>query len=1324
MRVPTLWLVLLAIVTTAAPADELDVPDYPNHRQLMVWRDAAGEHPVKTPEDWAKRRAHILAGMQQAMGKLPDRSNLPPLDVQIEETFDGTTFTRYKLTFLAEGSDRVPCYLFVPKNLDGKRTAGIVALHQTTPLGKQEPAGLGPSENKHYGLELAKRGYVVIVPDYPSFGEYEYDFNADDYVSGSMKGIFNHMRCVDLLCSRPEVDPDRIGAIGHSLGGHNATFLGVFDERVKVIVSSCGWTPLHHYYNGDLKGWTSDRYVPLIRDKYGLDPDRVPFDMYEIVAAFAPRAFFSVSPLHDDNFEVEGVRQVIAAAAPIYKLLGVPDNLQVRYPDSKHDFPPKERHEAYAFIDKILQHIPREDFAAELPRIAPHEPADAVSTIRVLDGFEIQQVAAEPLVASPVAICFDGNARMYVVEMRDYSEQDKDNLGRIRLVEDTDGDGRFDKATIFAEGLSWPTAVTCWDGGVFVGAAPHIYYLKDTDGDNRADEQRIIFTGFSRSNVQGMLNSFQWGPDNRIHGSASTGGGEITRPDDPNFKPVSLSGRDFSFDPRTLDLRPESGGAQHGMSFDDWYRKFACANSDHIQLILFEDRYVARNPDVSAPSARVSIAADGPQAEVFRISPIEPWRIVRTRLRVTGQASGPIEGGGRAGGYFTGATGTTIYRGDALPAELRGQSFTGDVGSNIVHRKRLESDGVSLIARRIDEGKEFVASTDNWFRPAQFANAPDGTLYIIDVYREVIEHPASLPPEIKRHLDLTSGRERGRIYRVVPAGYRQRPLPKLEQAKTAELVAALESPNGWTRDTAARLLYQRQDREAIAPLEQLAQNAKSPQARMQALYALAGLGALTSETLLLRLDDPVPQVREHAVRLSEKLAVSDSALSTRLLAMVVDDDLRVRYQLAFTLGELTDANRARALAAILKRDGGDRWMRLAAFSSLAKGGGAVFAQLAADEAWRQTPPGREMLYELARYLGRQNHREEIAAVLPVLESLKPEEISLSAAIVRGLGEGLARHSGTFESKLAAIGSDKAVEVLHNMLATARTTATDTSRPTADRVDAIRLLALDQYANAGELLAGLLSSREPQDVQSTVLATLSTFSNDGVAKALVAAWPTLSPRLRAEATEALFARSQRLEVLLEAIEAGAIPLGDIEPARLQSLAKHASESIRRRAEPLLAKVTVSSRQDLIAAYQPALSMHGDASRGRQVFEKICAACHRLGGVGHEIGPSLASFRTRGPEAILVNVLDPNREVNPQFVNYTLITADGRSITGMIASETANSVTLKRAENATDTVERADIEELRSSGLSIMPEGLEQQIDVSAMADLLAYLMSAN
>jgi len=335
-------------------------PQHSDHSCLLIYHGADGsEHPVKTPADWACRRQHILEGMQQAMGRLPDRGSPLPFDVKVLECVKTEEFERQKISMAIEEGDRLNAYLFVPTGLKkGQTVAAMLALHPTNPLGKMSTAGVSEG-NMPYGLELAKRGYVVLAPDYPSMGEErDYDFSNDRYVSGTMKGIFNHMRCVDYLCSLDMVDTQRIGVIGHSLGGHNAMFVGVFDIRLKVIVSSCGWTPFHDYYHGNIAGWTSDRYMPRLRDVYKLDPDLVPFDFYEVVAALAPRAFFSNSPLGDDNFDVNGVKKAIPIAAEVYRLLGAADRLEVRYPDVGHAFPPDVREEAYRFIDRALGHTP------------------------------------------------------------------------------------------------------------------------------------------------------------------------------------------------------------------------------------------------------------------------------------------------------------------------------------------------------------------------------------------------------------------------------------------------------------------------------------------------------------------------------------------------------------------------------------------------------------------------------------------------------------------------------------------------------------------------------------------------------------------------------------------------------------------------------------------------------------------------------------------------------------------------------------------------------------------------------------------------------
>ncbi|HWB08341.1 MAG TPA: PVC-type heme-binding CxxCH protein [Pirellulales bacterium] len=963
-----------------------------------------------------------------------------------------------------------------------------------------------------------------------------------------------------------------------------------------------------------------------------------------------------------------------------------------------------------------------EDFSAELPRIPPVEPDKALETFTVQPGYHLETVACEPLVADPVAAAFDENGRLYVVEMRGYSEQPDEMLSQVRLLTDTDGDGRFDESSLFVDKLSWATAVICYDGGVFIGDAPDILYCKDTDGDGRADERTIVFTGFSKANVQGLLNSFCWGLDNRIHGATSTSGGSVRRADDPQAKPVNLNGRDFAFDPRTLELAATSGGAQHGMSFDAWGRKFDCSNSDHIQQVIYEDRYIARNPYLSAPGPRLSIAADGPQAEVFRTSPVEPWRIVRTRLRVSGTVPGPVEGGGRAAGYFTGATGVTIYKGDAWNTSGEEIAVVGDVGSNLVHRKRLESNGLEFVARRIDEQSEFVSSRDIWFRPAQFLNTPDGTLYILDVYREVIEHPASLPPVIKRHLDLTSGRDRGRIYRIAPDRFQPRKPPAMGRAAAEELVGWLEHANSWHRDTAARLLFERQDKTAVPLLEKLARESSSPLGRMHALYALAGLKSLTVGSLSRGLADEHPGVREHAVKLSELLVDQSPELAEKILAMVDDEDLRVRYQLAFSLGEVPTARRLTALAALARRDAGDRWMRLAIQSSLAEGAGEVLAALAADEAFRQTDRGIAFLESLARQIGAANRPAELEATFGTVDELAKSDDGAAGAAVRGLAAGLALRGVKLE--MAIPNESSAQRIIGKLLSSAQAAALADTLPISRRVAAIDTLAIARLADIEECLTNLLNQRQPQEVRRAALRTLGRFNDPAVAKIVIVAWPSLEPAVRSAAVETLFSRPSWVAALFDAIESGEVVPNDLDPARLKLLVSGGDESIRQRAQKLLATMAVGRRQDVVDAYRDVLKLPGDAGRGKAAFKKVCAACHRVEGVGQEIGPNLATVKSRGADAILVNLLDPSREVNPQFVNYVLITDDGRSLTGMIAAETATSITLRRAEGASDTVLRVSIDELRSTGQSLMPDGMEKQLSKQEMADLIAYLLVAN
>jgi len=331
-------------------------PFHTDQQNLLVYYDTAGAlHRVKTVADWEIRRAQILHNMQVVMGPLSAPSNAP-LDIQIESIAEMPTVRREKITFQGVDGDRVPAYLFIPKLANGVKVPGILCLHETTPVGMGSPAGLGGRPNRHYALELAERGFVTLAPDYPNFGDYHFDPYAHGYASATMKGISNHMRAVDLLQSLPEVNPDQIGVIGHSLGGHNSMFVAVFDERIKAIVTSCGFTSFAKYKGGNLAGWSHKGYMPRIAEVYHANPAEMPFDFTEVLAALAPRLVFINAPTGDDNFDVSGVKDCVAAALPVYRnIFKAARHLQVVYPPGGHDFPPQVREAAYKFLERALR---------------------------------------------------------------------------------------------------------------------------------------------------------------------------------------------------------------------------------------------------------------------------------------------------------------------------------------------------------------------------------------------------------------------------------------------------------------------------------------------------------------------------------------------------------------------------------------------------------------------------------------------------------------------------------------------------------------------------------------------------------------------------------------------------------------------------------------------------------------------------------------------------------------------------------------------------------------------------------------------------------
>ena len=351
-----LCLVFLWLAACAAP----EAPVYRDKRDLLHYLDRQGKaHPIEGRNHWAIRRTHILQNMQKVMGPLPQLPD-DPLQVQVLETERLPQIRRRKITFVSqvvEGKpDRVPAYLLIPNALrEGQSAPAVLCLHQTTSIGKAEPAGLGGISDLHYALELARLGYVTLAPDYPGYGDYQIDPYAMGYASATMKGILNHRRAIDLLQSLPEVDAERIGVIGHSLGGHNALFLTAFEPRVRAVATSCGFNAFSHYYGGDLTGWSHQGYMPRIARLYGSDANRMPFDFTELLGILAPRPVFISAPAGDHNFAIAGVRECIESALPVYqRLFNSPDRLVARHPEVGHQFPAPVRQQAYEFFDRWL----------------------------------------------------------------------------------------------------------------------------------------------------------------------------------------------------------------------------------------------------------------------------------------------------------------------------------------------------------------------------------------------------------------------------------------------------------------------------------------------------------------------------------------------------------------------------------------------------------------------------------------------------------------------------------------------------------------------------------------------------------------------------------------------------------------------------------------------------------------------------------------------------------------------------------------------------------------------------------------------------------
>ncbi|MEQ1859605.1 MAG: neutral/alkaline non-lysosomal ceramidase N-terminal domain-containing protein [Chthoniobacteraceae bacterium] len=918
-------------------------------------------------------------------------------------------------------------------------------------------------------------------------------------------------------------------------------------------------------------------------------------------------------------------------------------------------------------------------------------PADSWAAIKPKDGLVVSLVVAEPMVVSPVAIDWSADGRLWVAEMRDYPSGPDGKFtpgGAIKVLEDTDADGRYDKATEFLAGLPFPTGVTAWGRGVLICAAPDIILAEDTNGDGRADSVKKLFSGFLTDNYQARVNSLSLGLDNWIHGANGLLGGSITS--FAGGPPVDIRGRDFRMNPATGAFEPASGVSQQGRARDDWGNWFGCSNGRLAFHFPLREHYGRRNPHVPAPPSQAQIPAAADPNVLHPIS-IPPERFNNPESL----------------NHTTSACGLGIYRDDLIPG-LAGDIFTCEPVHNLVHRLKLTPRSATFDARRApdEQTSEFLASTDNWFRPVQVRTGPDGALWVVDMYRAVIEHPRWIPGDKLATLDVRAGARMGRIYRIHPANAKLRPIRDLTKLATPELVAALDTPNGTTRDLAHAELLRRPDAAAeLSGSGALAASADAkrrgvastlPAVRVQALCVLDGLRAITPELLAAALADTHPAVRRHAIRLSEPNLAP-------CLPLVDDPDFTVRHQLALSLGEWDDPRAAAALAAIAKSAPDDEWMRAAVLSSAARQSIAILTALG---------PGPD----------------ELIGGLVATAAAKAEDIGTLIRFIApapGAGiepwqiVGLARLQDTFDRRK---GDSAAVGPLASVYEAAHRFANDAKTDPATRLAAIRLYGrgLNDQQRDLPLLASFIAPTADAAVQKAALDTLSRSRSPLAPGIMLAAWPQHGPAMRVAIINALLSRDEGAIALLDAIGKATVVPADVPTASRERLAKHANKAIRERAAKLLPSARPGDRAAVVAKYQPVANLTGDAAKGATVFKNICATCHAYLGQGSEIGPNIGTYRTKSVQDFLVAILDPNAVVEPRYSTYTAELKDGRALVGVISSESATTLVLSQPGGVRETILRSDIAALRASPLSLMPEGLDHAIPPQDMADLIAYL----
>ena len=966
----------------------------------------------------------------------------------------------------------------------------------------------------------------------------------------------------------------------------------------------------------------------------------------------------------------------------------------------------------------------------------PLSPAESLKRVELPDGFRLELIVAEPLIRQPSGVCWDAHGNLFVSELHGYNREgqydieelnktgkldrvvrriaanedamrraEAEQLGTVKKMIDDDGDGTMDRAEIWADGLPACLGICPARGGIIAVCAPDIVFLADRDGDGKAEVRDTLFTGFKVSVIERRINSPQWGPDNWIYIDGGQGG----RINGPKLRqPIDLPVTGFRIKPDGSAIEPVSGHTStYGFTFNaDGDRFVISTGTPGIQIAPLPWRYLSRNADIAV---RVSRRNGANYNMTFPISKPHPWRTKRYDDPGFGKYYRDRYGAAEStpNGYFTSACSPLVYNDSALPG-LSGQIIACAPAQNFVHRAELERDGILLNIRRIagEAQSEFIASEDIWFHPIHLSIGPNGGIYIADFYREIIEDYSAIPRYLQQQYGLDDGKDHGRVWRLVHNDMPKPQSPNMSKLSNDALTREVVSPRFWRRQTARRLLLERaghaDDRPARITLP-----ANGTTAAINALYTLDGLAQLNDNVLESALGHSEPGVRRHALRLAEDRLNSREKLLNAALGLASDPSPVVRLQLALSLGESDNPRSLQALAGLARRHGEEAWLDGAILSSLGNRAGKLLKIMLSNKT-DTLGQARGLIHRLCSAVASRKNPEEFSDVISLLIGLDNPDLQLEC--LKGL-------RAPFKSTTTVTISDAPREALIQLATTGNVEVRDAA------LELTRVLNLESTAERTERLTKALRDvgnvQLPADRRLAAVRGLASENDATIAASLLDAYPAATPMVRRAILETAFARSDHLPAVVMAMEQNKLPTPALNAVQRTALLSQKNAGFAKRAEALFA--TLKPIDDTtLQRFVTALKAKRDTGAGQVTFSQHCAVCHRAHGIGFAVGPDLTSEFGRAEETIVRDILAPSAVIVAGHETYMVETTDERVLSGVLAGESAASLTLALTGGVRLDVLRKDIKSLKSLDVSLMPESLAVALKPSDVANVIAWL----